>query len=279
MNACQYPYYELWVSLSEYRGQAVLHEVLLPWISGHGDELVWVQEFGKRRGDPVPPATEEDLSRLYALSRVLQVLELSFQPGVACQEPWQCEISGDDYEEFAVGLGLRPVSDLPFHPFHHETVSVWGLSTIGVVSVRQELWPTTFLGDMLFHRGGCVVTGARGQVEPGLADRTTLYWAYVRRYCPCQDLSQGWGNNSQWRTSFRRDYAANGMYRYNVDGSQDVLIETPDRVDDNLTAAQRLELLRHRRFVSFTCEHNSLFPYNETYTEAQPGRSNEPPPR
>lgn len=76
----------------------------------------------------------------------------------------------------------------------------------------------------------------------GVAERSTLYWAWWRRNRSTHDRSHGWGGNSQWRTDFRRDYRADGQLFYNVDAAHRV-----DRADgEDLPLDDLLELLRYR---------------------------------
>jgi hypothetical protein len=95
-----------------------------------------------------------------------------------------------------------------------------------------------------------------------VAERSTLYWAYARNHRKSEDLSRGWGSNSQWRTAFRRDYALGGRLFYNVDARPH-----PGGPDADLTAAERAELLRHRCFVTCTTPSDDLWPYDLSATE------------
>ena len=81
----------------------------------------------------------------------------------------------------------------------------------------------------------------------------------------CQDLSVGWGSNSQWRTDFRRDYHAGTDFYFNVDGTNDLRrpLSEPDR--DGLTRGERIELLTHRCFITVDKDKplNDLWPYDD----------------
>jgi hypothetical protein len=78
----------------------------------------------------------------------------------------------------------------------------------------------------------------------------------VPRDRPCQDLSTGWGSNSQWGTDFRRDYVDGDLLRYNVDAKPDRF--APKARDD--------ELLRHRCSVRAPAL-DDAFPYYSTAVE------------
>jgi hypothetical protein len=85
----------------------------------------------------------------------------------------------------------------------------------------------------------------------------------------------GWGSNSQWGTTFRRDYQDDETYYYNVDGSKDILF--PTKKDDflipeheSLTQTERIELLVNRCFVLTDKPDVNLWPYHDRYTEPKP---------
>jgi len=84
----------------------------------------------------------------------------------------------------------------------------------------------------------------------------------------------GWGSNSQWRTDFRRDYAIDGTYYYNVDGKWDVRELAPREGPGNgeptrneISEEERIELLTHRCFVRTAKPHNDLWPYNDYFVD------------
>ena len=133
-------------------------------------------------------------------------------------------------------------------------------------------WPCVMLGNMLFSRGGVDVCAGKTIFKPGIADASTLYWADRRKGRPVNDLSHGWGSNSQWRTSFRRDYVVGDTRFYNVDGKYDLAAQAADAADAGrspvLTLAERIELLTQRCLVSSTTAHDDLFPYDDCWREA-----------
>ncbi|WP_454774755.1 hypothetical protein [Janthinobacterium tructae] len=98
------------------------------------------------------------------------------------------------------------------------------------------------------------------------------------------DLSHGWGGNSQWRTSFRRDYVVGDTRFCNVDGKYDLAAQAADAADAGyspaLTLAERIELLTQRCLVSSTKAHEELWPYDDCWREsADNGGVQEPWPR
>jgi hypothetical protein len=165
----------LYEQICDYEGPDLYRDVLRA--RSFDEERRWLDEFGKRRGSPIPPATPEELWELYALSRVVDMLR-----------------QRADIAEFMESLGLQRIEPRPFHPFFHEVVTIAEETT--------ELWPGYMLGPLLIARAGCAV---KADFPKEIAERSTLYWAYLRRNRPTNDLSLGWGSNSQWRTSFRRE--------------------------------------------------------------------------
>jgi hypothetical protein len=221
---------ELYEEIRDYEGGDVYAGV----VRRHAldEERRWLEAFGMRRGKPIPEAAAEELWQLYALSRVVDVLRLDA-----------------DISEFMESLGLQRIEQGAFHPFFHEVVSIG--------DAFAEVWPGYMLGPLVIARAGVVATGFVKEV----AEHSTMYWAYRRANRPTEDLSMGWGSNSQWRTSFRRDYLLDGMLYYNVDG------RGGRGIDDDLDAAEKLELLRHRCFVRCRKRHDDRWPYDDTYRE------------
>ncbi|WP_406445027.1 hypothetical protein OHB00_48245 [Streptomyces sp. NBC_00631] len=109
------------------------------------------------------------------------------------------------------------------------------------------VWPGLWPGPVVFARAGVRVRAGVRHAERGVADRAPLYWAHRRRHRRTVDLSQGWGSNSQWRTSFRVDVRLAGADRLNIaDGDQHVDSVAADEAGGLLTPAERRELLCHR---------------------------------
>ena len=226
---------ELYEEIRDYEGGDLYADVLRR--RALDDERGWLAAFGRRRGRPIPEATTEELWQLYALSRVVDMLRLRA-----------------DIAEFMESLGLRRIAPRPFHPFFHEVVSVGGRFA--------EVWPGYMLGPLVIARAGVV---ADADFPKEVAETSTLYWAFRRANRPTADLSMGWGSNSQWRTTFRRDYLLDGILYYNVDGRGR---RGPSaELDDDLDAAEKLELLRHRCFVRCRKPDANRWPYDDSYRE------------
>jgi hypothetical protein len=230
--------------------------------------------FAHRSGNPIPPAEHGDLSGLYALSRVNDVLITPFQgnlfDGEASRSKDKLETLLPGYLLFAELLGLKKVEQPFFSSFHHEIVAVEeSADEDHPVRLESTFWPCLMLGDMMFSRAGVRVSGGRQCISKQVAESSTLYWTFLRNNRPVSDLSHGWGSNSQWGTDFRRDYQIDGELYYNVDGQHDLrksFARSEDR--DDLSQEERIELLVNRCFIVTERPHTGLWPFDDTLRTA-----------
>lgn len=254
-------------ALLNYKGGSAYADVLLPWLQESQEEQAWLHSFGQREGEPIPGATVEELWSLYALSRVCEVLILTFQDG-SFDSSWNGPaISISEFTAFIEALGLTVLKPAAYCEFYHEVVSVEPLESPDAHILAYK-WPCVMLGNLLVLRGGVAVAASSALLRPGVADASTLYWASRRKARPHQDLSSGWGHNSQWRTPFRRDYVIGTVQYFNVDGRCD--LESPEwqqtdggEMEVSLTQEERIELLTNRCFVRSTKPHADLWPYHD----------------
>jgi hypothetical protein len=266
VHLSQAGYRELFDLIHGKPSRPVYWYVIAPWVESHAGERDWLHSFASRQGSPIPKADVVDLWRLDALSRVNETLLLNFQHGRGDGSDWSGpNISPDDYVRFAESLGLTVTASPSFSPFYHEIVEVEeARDEDQPVRVVSTLWPCLMLGDMMFSRAGVRISGGTRFIRKDVAESSTLYWAFRRKNRPFRDLSHGWGSNSQWRTSFRRDYRIGEEFHYNVDGKHDLAVPEPATEDrDGLTPAERVELLTNRCFVTTTKPHDDLWPYDD----------------
>src|SRR5258706_641084 len=193
------------------------------------------------------------LEHLYALSRVSDLLLVSFEPirpevvvGGRCQVgpggPWvpDAAVTAEQRMAWWQALGMTPIAETqPFHPFYHEIVQVeQAKDPSEPITVTATLWSGFLLGQLLFARAGVAVCGGRDHIVKEIAETSRLYWTYWRNNRHAVDASHGWGHNSQWATDFRRDYVTDEGYHYNVDGQIDIHDEStgapeePNRTGD-----------------------------------------------
>lgn len=263
MFAEQETYRELYDELLDYEGSELYGDIVAPWLRRQEEERKWLEAFARRRGSPIPEASAEDLCRLYALSRIVELLQLSFMTRQS-DEGWGVKpVRPAEYAELMDTLGLQRIGQQAFHPFFHEVVSVDPTPDDDApVTIVKECWPGYMLGPMIISRAGCAVTAGAGHLTKSIAEHSTMYWAFARHNRPYSDLSQGWGSNSQWRTAFRRDYLLDGALHYHVDAKRDAPLR-----EEDLDAEEKLELLRHRCFVKCPKRHEERWPYYLTAVE------------
>jgi hypothetical protein len=266
MHELQASYRQLFETIHAENSRPMYRSVLAPWVDVNGSERDWLLSFACRTGSPAPPAEVEDLWRLYALARVNETLLLRFQRGRADGNDWPGpDVALDEYLRFFESLGLTIVEASSFSPFYHEIVEVQETEDEEQpVCVRATVWSCLMLGNMIFSRAGVRVSGGRRVIHKEVAESSTLYWAYRRKNRPHQDLSHGWGSNSQWRTRFRRDDRIGREFYYNVDGKHDLGAPESEAKDrDGLAREERIELLTNRCFVKTTKAHADLWPYDD----------------
>jgi len=272
MDPCQAPYRQLFDALNQSSpAEDVFQTLLQQWLQTHAQEREWLQEFGSRTF--AEPIAIEDSWRLYALSRVNQVLLLPFQSGEGWEGP---ALTLPDYQAFMTGLGCQIADETDYSPFFHEIVEVTEERAHSPRRKRIELarvdWPALMLGTMMFSRAGVAVSCAFGALQPEIATSSTLHWARQRRYRRTSDPSDGWGSNSQWRTTFRRDHVLGDELLFNADGKHDLSAPELPVSDYDLTAAERIELLTHRCFVRCEKPDDDLYPYEDRIRLARTAR-------
>jgi hypothetical protein len=248
----------LFNEITDYRDEFLYDDVLVPWVAANGNDVNWLCLFALKRGSPIPAASHEDLWHLYAVSRVNDLLLQSHQPD--CGFGWIVSaVSIPQYTAFMTALGFYVVKPTMFSSFYHEIVEVeQSNDTDSEIELVHEFWPALMLGPMLFSRAGARVAGGNKHVNKNVAETSTLYWTFCRRNRQTNDLSRGWGSNSQSRTEFRRDYAIKGSAYLNVDApAVERFVEPREFAEEELK-----ELLRHRCFITSTNPHDDLWPFD-----------------
>lgn len=265
MHAWQQPYRQLYEQLCEYDGTAAYEDLLRPWLAQNGAEIHWLAEMKSRLAPEMVMSREENW-RLYALSRVIELLTRSFTPHQwsSASPPASAGVTGDQFVEFMRCLGLEQHNVAGFHPFFHELVRVQSNATVVRPEITAVLWPGFRLGTLLISRAGCAVAAAPTDLVPEIAQSSTLYWSLVRNNRPTADLSMGWGSNSQWRTVFRLDFERDATLYYNVGMHPSA---DDEALNPGLNSEEKIELLRHRCFVRCAKAHDDLWPYGWSLVE------------
>jgi hypothetical protein len=83
MHTVQETYSALYDAMLDYEGPDLYADVVRPWASEQDGEREWLKSFADRPGSPIPEAADEDLWRLYAFSRIVDLLQLglALRPG------------------------------------------------------------------------------------------------------------------------------------------------------------------------------------------------------
>lgn len=262
----------LFADLLHYDGDRWADQVVRPWASVSGALIRELHDIGRpecRTARIRESRNYSPLEGLYAMGRVLDVLIAPYQPvnddpallNWVSLEPWWTGFLPDRaaLAALAEAIEAAPISEDRFCPFFHEIVAVEPADDPdSEPELVSEVWPGYLVGSLLLARAGVVVRAGAHVMDPAVASRSRMYWAWWRRNRQPTDLSHGWGANSQWGTDFRRDYYAEGQLHYNVDwykhpGTEDL----PEDVAN--------ELVRHR--CSLLTDHGDRWPYGYTITE------------
>ena len=273
--------------ISEFR--ALYHELsehktayqLVTFLEKWSDENVrLIQDLARHRHfDPTFNFDRDELSSWYALSRVNDWLLMSFRraPGF----PTLPEI---EYSKFWDALQMTRSYPHDYHPFWCEIVEVEADDNPECApQITDLLWPALSFGDLLFARAGVRVRSGANFLDAKIAATSTLYNAFRRLNRRTADLSMGWGSNSQWSTDFRRDYVYGEHFLFNVDGAlyfnqprflqnlnahslpQRQFFASQKGGNDDLTDAEREELLIYRSFVKCAKDDSDLWPYDDCF--------------
>ena len=249
-----------------------------PTAAGHLAEL---DPLRKRERIPAGGYSGDDeqllrIMKLYGLSRVSDYLIEQFctRGGPPAELGVSSGLQFDGravHTEFFSGIGLTAFDHAEaFSPFHHEVFAVVQDPAATSVTVEEVLWPGLWFGDLLFSRAGVRVRSPRHFIDAMVATTSTLYFTFRRQPRPTNDLSHGWGSNSQWRTCFSRFYSDEEGLHLNWDGEVDIAVDPPapragwpEHAVDPLD--RRRELLLHRCFVRdpLPADENDRYPYGD----------------
>ncbi|KNY27597.1 ankyrin repeat domain-containing protein [Pseudobacteroides cellulosolvens] len=252
---------QVYYRICDYTGNNLFQDELeraIPYLSDVFESLSNFKDYGLFR--KVEPDINAEF-KLYALSRINDVLLLSFQEKQR-EGSNIAKISLEQYIEFWQKVGLRIVDPIEFHPFLCEIYKVEEDSINNQYpKIINTRWPCLMFGDLLFSRAGVCIKASPNLIDKNTAENSTLYWSHRRNNRPRADLADDWGSNSQWGTGFRLDFWNEDILYYNVNDKENEIL-----IDDELSEAQRTEVLKNRCFVR-TPEVLDCFPYDYTVTE------------
>jgi hypothetical protein len=244
---------------------------MMAWLHEHPDTVDYLETFKQR-----PAAKDDekgDLMNLYALSRILDEFTTCYAPGIGETRGsmFLPHLDRDECFAFCQAVGMEEITDTTFHPFLHEIVTVVPAPDPDApITFLARQWPGFMLGDMLVLRMGVSVSGGVNVIDRTIAEKSHLFFAYVRAHRPVLDQSQGWGHNSQWGTCFRRDYRVGNRIHYNIDGDTGIESDTMPNgcwAMPELSHEERREIVRFRHFIRCAKPDLGLWPYSTWLTE------------
>lgn len=260
---------DLYHKIYRYNGDNLLEEILLRWVEENNYRDFLLAARSQLVNEEV--FTREVSWELYALSRVLDVLTLRFQPdnhkdGSSWSGP---RLNIHEYGAFVEKIGGTVMKPRPYHPFYHEiTEAMENKDDFHVITVAS---PTILLENMILKKGGVIVGLNPGNYDISFVNNATLYWAYRRKNREFRDLSNGWGHNSQWRTAFRCDLETEDAFIYNFSGKYLLNLPGEDLKKElktqGLKLEEAIELTKYRHFISAGKDDKDLFPYDFRYEE------------
>lgn len=258
----------LYDEILAYKRHTLFHDVLIPWTERARTAVADLARFQSPVVyDPKDEESQSSMWNLYALSRVNDLLLMSFQSSDS--EGKLPAISHYEYQSFFTGIGFTLADLGEFDPLHHEIVRVEQSAVDNErIQIYEQLWPELMLGQLVFSRAGVSVLGGRSHIVKEVAEHSTLYFSFRRAQRKTSDLSMGWGSNSQWRTAFRRDYQVDKTRIYNVDGINRLKADGSSSLDeDGLTVSERIEHCKFRCFVVTHKPNHDLWPFDDRYDE------------
>ena len=264
---------ELHRRMGYFKGSGFYDEVIKTWLETDGlAARSWLQGLCNKYSSPQEAWDQDDSITLYALSRVIDLLLLSFVPQPEGTECWRYpRVTPNEFQKFTDTIGLETYNRSNFHPFFHEIVEVEEAPDEQMPPVILDaIWPGLKLGAWMISRSGCKIKAGINHIHKDKAEKSVMYWAYARNHRPTDDLSKGWGHNSQWRTRFRQDCEGDGLLYYNITDAKESE-EYKEHMVSELSQDARIELVRHRCFVKSAVEaphrDRDAHPYYLEHTE------------
>jgi hypothetical protein len=259
---------ELYEQIFHFEGIGLFESVLKPWtVENH--YRTYLATLSEKLQVNQTGLSQEDLWELYALSRVLDLLTLGFQPNNRADgSDWTgTDITLAEYNTFNDLLGLETNIPELFHPFASEIMEAQEGETD--FQITEHYFPAVKLNNLMIKRAGVKIILNPQQYDLNLVNTAAIYWTHRRKNRPYHDLAQGWGSNSQWRTNLRMDIETETHYIYNIRGEFDLTTATPAQKHElwDLELQEAIELTRFRHFIQSTTDDSDLFPYDFRYAE------------
>lgn len=261
---------ELYFEIIEFEGENIFESVLKKWVIENCYKYYLLGLSTKIKTDKVSLSID-DKFELYALSRVLDILTLQFQPQKITKDSYLVEpkLLLSEFIEFIKVLGLDISTPKYFHTFDCEIIE----AEPGDVDFKiiEYNFPAIKLKNLMIKRAGVRILLNPDLFNLNLVNNSKIYWAFKRKNRNHEDLSHGWGSNSQWRTSFRLDIETNSSYIYNHDGDLS-LNNLSNKLQNelkiqNLELQDAIEITKYGHFIKSSKTDIDFFPYNFKYEE------------
>lgn len=264
---------DLYNKIILYKGENLYDDILKTWVTENNYNDYLNNLSSKLQIEKISELPQVDIWELYALSRVLDILTLQLQPNnILDGSDWlrfNIDFSINEYIEFNKLLGLEIFTPNSFNTFDCEIIEAKEAELD--FQIDEIFFPGLKLNKLMIKRAGTKITLNPKKYNLSLTNNSTMYWTFVRRNRCHNDLSHGWGHNSQWRTDFRLDIETDKSYIYNLKGIfnlNNTSIELKEVLNqENLEIQEAIELVKYRHLINYIKDNKSLFPYDFMYEE------------
>ncbi|MBX3163105.1 MAG: hypothetical protein KF900_01380 [Bacteroidetes bacterium] len=261
---------DLYFKVLDFEDEQLYELVLKNWIIENGYKNYLSDISNKLQTDKIH-LSQEDIWELYALTCVLDILTLRFQPdNKADGSEWSgSKLSISEYVEFNNLIGLNTITPTSFGTFDCEILEAH--TGENDFQINECLFPAVKLKNLMLKRAGVKISLNPQNYNLSLINNASIYWTFRRKNRKYFDLSQGWGSDSQWRTDLRLDIETDNSFIYNYNGKLNLNNITAEQLheikEQGLEVEEAIELTKYRHFISSTKNGLDLFPYHFKYEE------------
>ena len=255
-------------TILEFKAEDFFESVIKKWIIQNNYKN-YISNISSKINSRKNELSQEDIWELYALSRVLDLMTLSFQTDNDDSDWKGPRIKVAEYIEFNNILGLEVTTPYSFKPFNCEIIEAQiGENDFEIIECN---FPAVKLSNLMIKKAGVKISLNPDKFNLNLINNASIYWAFRRKNRKHFDLSQGWGSNSQWRTDLRLDIETENSYIYNITGKFNLNSPTIELMEElkqqGLELNEAVELTVFRHFIKCTKDDSDLFPYYFSFEE------------
>lgn len=254
----QYPYYQLFHSIQEQKEESLSSELLENWVKENPEEIRWIKKLSSYSQEDWQNSSSDERCKIYALGRINELALFKLDQ---LKSSDSFTSSFETYLHFFEKLGLEIKKTNNFHPFFHEIVEAEESQIHREITLKAVHYPILMIGNLLFSRARVSVLLPKGKYNLDCIKNSTLFWAYRRMNRKTEDLSSGWGSNSQWRTEMRIDLETEKQYFYNLKGGN---IDLNKEEGNHIQSL--IDFLKFRHII-FPMDEEEYFIYEYRYEE------------